>query len=489
VSARSVRTGTSAVGILLAAAIVLGANYLAARHWARADWTRSRIYSLSEQTKKILAGLKEPVRVTVFMTPRQSRLLPEVKELLTRYQALSPRIEVEYLDPERNPARAEALIKESAGVRLNTIVFRSGDRRKFVPEDKLADFDFAGMQMGGGAPTMKAFKGEEAFTSAILSVTEKKQPKIVFSQGHGEASLDSTQRGLGYSEVKQTLERDNMIVATWDSLGKGNLPADTDVVVVAGPQTAFLAPESEALDKYLAGGGRALIMLDPVLPGPGAPPSDLGFRGLAERYGLKIGDDIVIDPANALAQMGAEVVLADHYGNHPIVRSLAEAKLPVIFQLSRSVARAEKPPDGVAEAMLVETSAEGWGERNLRDLASEVKKDATDLAGPVSLAVAVGPADEAKPAPSSAARIVVVGNSRYATNGALSNGANGIFFANAIHWLAGAEKQIGIPPKTPDQTSLTLSETQLRRIAIASIAGLPGLAILLGLWVWYRRRD
>ena len=126
--------------------------------------------------------------MTVFMTPRQSRLLPEVKELLTRYQALSPKIEVEYLDPERNPARAEALIKESAGVRLNTIVFRSGDRRKFVPEDKLADFDFAGMQMGGGSPTMKAFKGEEAFTSAILSVTEKKQPKIVFSQGHGEAS-------------------------------------------------------------------------------------------------------------------------------------------------------------------------------------------------------------------------------------------------------------------------------------------------------------
>src|SRR6185436_9001468 len=181
------------------------------------------------------------------------------------------------------------------------------------------------------------------------------------------------------------------------------------------------------------------------------------------------------DPANALAQMGAEVVLADHYGNHPIVRSLAEAKLPVIFQLSRSVAKAEKPPDGVAESMLVETSAEGWGERNLKDLASEVKKDATDLAGPVSLAVAIGPADEAKPAPSSAARIVVVGNSRYATNGALANGANGIFFANAIHWLAGAEKQIGIPPKTPDQTSLTLSETQLRRIAIASIAGLPGL--------------
>ena len=486
-SARSVRAGTSAVGILLGAAILLGVNYLATRHWARSDWTRARIYSLSEQTKKILAGLKEPVRVTVFMTPRQSRLLPEVKELLTRYQAVSPKIEVEYLDPERNPARAEALIKEAAGVRLNTVVFRSGDKKKFVAEDKLADFDFAGMGMGG-APSLKAFKGEEAFTSAIVSVTETKQPKVVFSQGHGEASLDSTQRGIGYSEVKQMLERDNMTVATWDSLGKGNLPADADVVVVAGPQTAFLAPESEALQKYIAGGGRALILLDPVLPGPGAPPLDLGFQGLADRYGVHLGDDIVIDPANALAQMGAEVVLADKYGTHAIVRALADEKLPVIFQLSRSVTKAEKPPDGVAETMLVETSPEGWGERNLRDLASEVKKDPTDTAGPVSLAVAVGPADEAKPG-DHAARMVIVGNSRFATNGAVANGANGIFFANAIHWLAGAEKQIGIPPKTPDQSSLTLSENQLRRIAIASIAGLPGLAILLGLWVWYRRRD
>ena len=77
----------------------------------------------------------------------------------------------------------------------------------------------------------------------------------------------------------------------------GSVASEYDVVVVAGPQTAFLAPESEALDKFFAGGGRALIMIDPVLPGPGAPPSDLGFRGLAEKYGLKIGDDIVIDPA------------------------------------------------------------------------------------------------------------------------------------------------------------------------------------------------
>jgi ABC-type uncharacterized transport system involved in gliding motility auxiliary subunit len=485
VSARSSRLSASTVGIVLAAALVLGVNDLAARHWKRFDWTRAQVYSLSETTKKTLDALQKPVQVTVFMTQR-SRLAPEVKELLTRYRARSPKIEVEYLDPERNPARAEVFFKES-GAKASTVAFRSGDRRKYVEEDKLADFDYAGAGMGG-VPSVKAFKGEEAFTSAILLVTESRQPKVVFSKGHDEQALDSAERGRGYAEVKQLLERDNMTVATWDSLGKGGLPADADVVVVAGPKLAFLAPEADALEKYLAGGGRVLLLLDPVLPGPGAPPPDLGLKGFLDKYGLRVEDDIVIDPANALAQMGAEVVLADRYGSHPIVQSLSAAKLPLVFQLARSITRAEKPPQGVSETMLVETSPEGWGETNLRQLDVEIKKEPGDTPGPVSIAVALGPAEEKKPDPK-APRAVVIGSSRFVTNGAIGNGANGIFFANAIHWLAGSEKQIGIPPKTVEQASLSMTESQVIRIGWAAIVGLPVFAILVGIWVWYRRRD
>ena len=483
-SARSVRRGTSAVAILLAVALFLGINYLSSRHWARGDWTKTQIYSLSEQTRKILAGLKTPVRVTVFMTA-DARLYQSVRELLSRYQDASPKIEVEYLDPRRNYARAEQLVKEF-GIRQSTVVFRSGDRKKYVEEDKLADFDFAGGPMGGGAQTIKSFKGEEAFTSAILAVTEQKQPKIVFTQGHGEAALDSGERGRGYADAKQLLERDNMTVATWSSLGKADLPADADVVVVAGPQTAWLEPETGALDKYLAGGGHALLMLDPVLPGPGSPPADLGLKPVLDKYALKLGDDIVVDPANALPLVGAETVLANKFGTHPIVRPISAAGLPVIFPLVRSITKAEKPPEGVAESMLVETSAEGWGETNLKGLDSGIEKGPGDTPGPVSLAVAVG-GDE-KPG-TKTPRLVVIGNSRFATAGYLANGANGVLFANAVHWLSGAEKQIGIPPKTPEQTSLSLTDSQVQKIAIASVAGLPLLAVLLGIWVWYRRRD
>ncbi len=487
-SARSTRLGTSAAGILLAAAVFLGVNYLAMRHWKRFDWTHTQIYSLSETTKKILDGLKQPVTVTVFMTPSSSpALFPDVKELLARYQARSSRIEVEYLDPQRNPARAQALVNE-AGIKENTVVFRSGDRKDYVEESKLADFDFAGMGMGGGQPSVKAFKGEQAFTSAILSVTEARRPKVYFSKGHGEGATDSSERMRGFADAKEILERSNMTVGAWDSLGKDNLPPDADLVIVAGPRTAFLEPEAGALEKYLAGGGHALLLLDPILPGPGAPPADLGFGGLLAKYGIKLGDDLVVDPTNALPMVGAETLLANRYGSSPIVSSLSAEGLPVIFPLARSVTKAEKPPEGLAETMLVETSPDGWGETNLKNLDAGIKKEKDDTPGPVSIAVALSAADDKK-ADSRAPRLVVIGNSRFAANGAIENGANGMLFANAAHWLAGNEKQIGIAPKTPAQSSLSLTEAQVARIGWAAIAGLPGLAILLGLWVWYRRRD
>ena len=344
------------------------------------------------------------------------------------------------------------------------------------------------MQTGRGAPEMKAFKGEEAFTSAILAVTEDKTPHVYFSSGHGEATLESGERGRGLADAKQLLERDNLSVAKWESLGKDAIPADADAVVVAGPRTAFLQPEADALTKYLSAGGRVFLMVDPVLPTPGSPPADLGLGKLLAANGVKLGNDIVIDPANALPLVGAETVFASHYGSHPIVRSLSEAGIPVILPLARSVSKAEPVPADITVTTLIETSPEGWGETSLANLEEQVKKDPQDTPGPVSLAVAVGPGSEDKAA-AGKARLVVVGNSRFASGEGLSNSGNANLFLNSIHWLTGAEKQIGIAPKTLEQASLALTRAEVRRIGLFAVLGLPALAVVLGVWVWYRRRD
>ena len=478
--AAAARRSTSTAGIVLGLALLAGINWIGSRHWWRGDWTSTGLYSISETTRKTVEALRKPVRVTVFMT-RQSRLYQPVSELLNRYRGLSSKIEIEYLDPERNPMRAEALVKEF-GIRQNTVVFRSGDRKKYVEESALADFDFAGGM--GGAPPIKAFKGEEAFTSAILEVTENKVTKVYFTAGHGEPALESGERGRGFADAKQALERQNRTVSAWSSLGKGDLPADANVVVVAGPRTAFLEPETAALAKYLAGGGRALVLADPVLPSPGAPPADLGLSGLLAAYGLRLNTDIVIDPANAIPQVGAETLIANRYGSHPIVRSLAAEGLPVVFPLARSVAKIEKPPAGYSQTMLVETTAEGWGETSLTKL-DEVKKDPADNAGPVAIGMAAAPSDEKKPG----ARLVVFGNSRFVANGALAQAGNANLFLNAVSWLAGQERLVGIAPKTPEQASLSMTRSQVNRIGLLAALGMPLFAVILGVLVWYRRRD
>jgi ABC-type uncharacterized transport system involved in gliding motility auxiliary subunit len=389
--------------------------------------------------------------------------------------------------------RAQELVKQFA-IRQNTVVFRSGDRKKYVEEEKMADYDYSGAQQGG-APAVKAFKGEEAFTSAILDVTEKTVSKIYFSTGHGEPKILSAERGRGFGQLKQLLERANLTVAEWSSLGRDTLPADASVIVVAGPKAAFLPPEIGALQKYAEGGGRILMMVDPVLPEAGAPPADLGFAGFLSTYGLALGNDIVIDPANAVPMVGPETVIANAFGPHPIVRSLSEEALPVVFPLARSVSKPATPPATYVETMLVETSRDGWGETSLANLES-VRKDKEDTPGPVTIAVAVespktdgNAPDKAPKAPAKTFRLVVVGNSRFAANGTIENGGNANLALNVIGWLAGQERLVGIAPKTPEQASLALTRAQVNRIGLFVIAGLPLIAAVLGVWVWYRRRD
>lgn len=491
---RLVHRGTVSAAAVLAAALLVIVNYLGWKYHERFDWTKSSLYSLSEKSTNVLRDLDRDVRFVVFIPPNQQQELYEpVRELLARYEAASPRVKVEFVDPEKNPIKAQQLAQQY-GVTNAGVAVASGDDRRFIDSADLVEVDFAAMQMGQ-QPGMSGFKGEQLFTSTILQLREGRKPKILFTTGHGERSLDD--RGpQGFAGAQEILGRDNFEIEEWASLGKPAVPDGTDLVVIAGPTGSFVQPELDALSAYLDRGGRLLVLLDPTLgQAAGSGLVQTGLEGWLAGRGVQVGQNIVVDPSNPLPFFGPETIFVRDYGSHPITRALADGDLPVLVSLVRSVGPAE---GSTGATVLVSTSDEGWGETSLAQL-EQVRRDDADVAGPVPLAVAVGgeesggAGEEAEgataPAGPQPMRLVVFGDSDFANNQLLeANVGNSVLLSNTLNWMVERQSLLGIPPKKTEQVKLSLEQGQLWRLYALALLLLPGLGVVLGTFIYYRRR-
>ena len=466
---------SATAGIILAIALVGMLNWLSYRHYLRGDWTSSKIYSLSDKTKNVLKGIKDEVRVVVLMTPN-TPLFTETKELLSRYEAVSPKLKVEFIDPERDPLRTKQLAQEFGVSAANTVVFASGGRKKYVTSDQLADYDYSGMQTGQ-PPKLKGFKGEEQFTAAVLAVVSPKVPKVYFVTGHGEHDPDSVGED-GMSQLRELLKRDNLEVSK-ATLLSGSVPADCDLLVIAGPRTPLTDPEKSALSGYLEKGGRALVLLDPVL---GAQQRPSGLEEFVKAYGVQVNNDLVIDPARKLPFFDVSAVYVTDFRSHPAVDGLQG--LAVLLPVARSVTTTTA--QGATSTILLTTSDKGWGETNLDLLirTGQAQKDAKDTPGPVALGVAA----QSEKDKDRGWRLVVFGNSAFVTNAQIANAGNVNLGLNTVNWLAKQEQALGIAPRSPEQVQLFLSANQMRTVFLISLVGLPVFAVALGVAVWWRRR-
>ena len=481
---RKLRYGSSAVvaGLAIVGVCIL-LNLIGARHFRRWDWTGSRIYSLSDRTVKLLQGLKTDVDATVLIQPG-AEMYDEVHELLNNYRAATPHLKLEFLDPAKEPARVEQILK-TFGIDprgdTTAVVFAAGDRRKHVSVAELVDYDMSGAEMGG-APRIRAFKGEPVFTSAILSVTESRQRTICFLKGHNEVPVqeEGAAAGAGLAELRKALDRENFKIETTDVLGKSPLPAACDLLVIAGPTRGFTPPEAKALANFIDGGGRLLALIDPPFSREGSLQK-LGIEETFRERGVALGDDIVLDPSQKLLFGTAESFAASDFPDHEITKDLHDAV--IVFGLARSAVPVDPAPPGWTISPLVRTTSAGWGERDLDHL-DAVSKGPGDLQGPVP----VGVAAEKKLEGGRAARMVVFGDSDFAQNRFLGAYANLDLFLNSVHWLAGQTEQIGIAPREPEQVQLAMTGPQERAVMIFSLFLLPGLAIAAGVVVWIFRR-
>jgi ABC-type uncharacterized transport system involved in gliding motility auxiliary subunit len=450
--------GTSSiVSTLLAVAILSLLAYLGTQNNVRWDWTEAGVHSLSDQTVKVLAGLDRDVEVLAFYAKVAQ---PEIRPLLERFEYASERFRVTYADPTARPDLAEKfnLTREQLAAGLLHVTL--GDESTVV--DNI---------------------DEERLTNALVKLTRTGEKRVYFLSGHNErpASDEAATGEGGFGRAADALRNENYLVESLVLATRGDVPEDADAVIVAGPTRPFLAEEHQALQRYLERGGSLLVMIDPMAQ------TDL-FADL-EGWGVRVGEGFVIDQVQGLFGRAA-TPLAAQYAPHPIVEDLREVTM---FHLARSV----EPAEGATGLQaIVFTGENSWGESNIDDQ-PELGPD--DRPGPVPIAVAGTPrlaaaddqaaAEDATPEPAGGeARLVVFGDSDFASNELIDAYRNRDLFLNSVNWLVGDVEAISIRPNQARASRFQLTSDQFGRIRTLSLFVLPQLLAMLGAVSWWLRR-
>ena len=441
-----------AVYILVTLAVLTVANVLANRYDKSYDATANKRYSLSDQTAKIVKGLKEPATITYYDRPTGFK---QAKDTLDQYANLSSKVHVAYVDLEKSP-----LLARQAGVKsLGTAVVQIGSRKE----------EAKGLT-------------EEGITGAFIRDLKSNTRTVCFVTGSGEHQIDESS-GEGYSRFKDLLAKDGYESRSVDLLLKAEVSGDCTVIVIAGPKGDYQQPEVDAIKKYVEDGGRALFLMKPPLKmgRPEIADND-ALSSLLQSWGVTLDKDLVLDlnPIGQLAGLGYEDALVTRYDSHAIVNEMKGSA--TAFPYSRSLE--VKSADKTTVSKLFESSDTSLATDKL-DSPRVNASDPKNKKGPLTIAAA-GSYKTGKE--NTQGRFVVVGSSDWVANSFIAFNGNRDLAVNTVNWLASDEELISIRPKEREDRRMTMTSAQLRWVGITSLLLLPLVVIVTGVSIWWRRR-
>jgi ABC-type uncharacterized transport system len=470
-----------AIIIVLAAMV----NYLGFKHYWRWDLSRDKKYALSDKTKHFLDSIKGKMRITVFFGS-QNPITGDVQNLLTEYQYASRgKIDVEYVDPERNLTRAKELFDKYKVVTDESVLIVDYEgRNKTVKASEMADM-VQGNPLVGEQPKVVAFKGEQAITSAIIDIVEGKKNTVGWVTGHKEPPLSGESP---VSVLKTFIENENIKFQELNLFEVPAIPGDLKAVVIAGPQYDFSEREIKLLRDFWNKDGRILLLIDPAAKTP-------RLLAFLNELGVKVDDDRLMAVVKTGIQEVARVrdVVAHFLPDNPVTKRLADVRAPFFGSTSSLTLESQQvAAANIHLAPLAQAEKGYWGETDYySDDESLLQFDPTkDHGDPLTIAASVekgGSADERVQINS--ARLVVVANSTFIQDNALTQDQQGLDFVSAsINWLLSRDQMIGIAPKIPQTLTFTLDEKALRSLRWIILVLMPLVPAILGVAVWWRRR-
>ena len=459
---------------LLSALMVIGAvavlNVYMAQRPVEWDLTKDKIYTLSDQTQKVVSGLRRDVQIYAFLRNTEP-YYAAIKETLERYSALSERFSFRMVDPIIDAQLAQKFGIQAEGAR---VVIESGERSVQVKE-----------------------VSEETLTNSIVEVTNRVAKKIHYLVGHGELDINNATEALGAKAFLDAVSAEGhelvaLNLAQLQSTGGGSVdlnapsqdtfrfPPEVRLLVIAGAQRGLLDPELSALEDFLKRGGRLLALLDPMV--------NIGLDTLLREWGILVDDTVMVDtnPMGQMMGLGAvtPLIVPVPEVTHPIIENLGLT----VFHTTRTVRVDPEAQRSLTLTALLRGGESAWGEAKLEDDTAEQTED--DI---YETTVAVLSEKEHKNPSlellSEATRILVLGDSDIATNQHLTIQSNVDFLMNGINYLLEDEALLTIRPKSRQSGLLSLTQKDFGRIQFFSLDVLPVLLIAFGLGIVTLRRQ
>jgi ABC-type uncharacterized transport system involved in gliding motility auxiliary subunit len=460
----------SAASVVLVVGILLLVSLLANWHPLRWDATREHTQSLSPASLALLKEVTKPLVITVFL-PEAAPERQNAKEVLRLYAFHNPQVSYRFVDPEREPLKAQ-----QAGYRYAGNVL----------------LDYQGRHQMADQPD------ENAITNALRKVLLVERKKVYFLAGHGERDLADPKPG-GFQVAKRALENEGYEVESLNLLSRGAVPPDAAVVIVAAPKKPLLVTEVQTLKAYLDKGGRLLVLLEAF--------EDGGLKEFLAGYGVDLDNGIILDVNQVTQALGLSAVmpLVSQYGPSKITRDLQN--VVTIFPMARPLLLKKDQPDVtlLPLATTMSTSYEKLGKEWIK--AEKAAFDAkTDNKGPFTLAAQADikltppkappapktgktpnpPRDAGAPAAAKTC-LVVFGAADFAANSFFNLFGNGDLFLNTTNFLAQSLEQITVRRATRAQL-LTLKTGQAWGLVSASLVWAPLVMLVAGIWAYRRRR-
>lgn len=453
-----------ALQVVLAIALFGVLQLLATRHNVRLDLTPTKAFVLSEQARQVAETLTAPVRITAFFSSQESGQRRAMLDQLEQFRAASPHIEFRIADLDRSPALAT----------------------KF----SVSSYNTGVVEANGRVLTLQAVD-ETEITNALLQLSATAVRTLCFLVGHGERSPRDNDDRSGYSEVAKALERENFRIESIETVPAAGVPATCTVLISAGPSHELLPGERENLIRYVEGGGRLFVLVD--------PDASKSVRDLLLHFGVETGDDLVVDDRNRFFGSDSfmpRVPIFDQSTYHNGLEAAA------VLSLARTVRPSNEPPAGLSVSPIAMSSPESWALVGTDVTADENVRfrQGIDRPGPLPVASVVKfrepplPGDEPAPPgslPRTTIRLIAFGDSDFATNFYLNLLGNRDVFMSTVAVLTEdpaliAQRRKGLTRGTMSPIALTATEGRV--IFWSGVVLQPLAFVLLGIAVAYARR-